>query len=154
MVWVEYGGRLRLGKGFMIETYRGVVYPHQLDHMEHMNVQWYTAKFDEGTWHLFSAVGITADYIRKNNRGMAAVEQTTKYKAEALAGDTLVVKSKILEVTDKVIRFVHVMFNSETGQELATMELVAVHIDREARKAYSMPENIKRNCLALMNDST
>ena len=33
----------------MIETYRGVVYPNQLDHMDHMNVQWYTSRFDEGT---------------------------------------------------------------------------------------------------------
>ena len=137
----------------MIETYRGVVYPHQLDHMEHMNVQWYTAKFDEGTWHLFSAVGITADYIRKNNKGMAAVEQTTKYKAEAMAGDLLVVTSRILEVKDKVIRFVHTMSNSETGKELATTELVAVHIDRTERKACSLPDNIKQKCIALMNDA-
>ena len=106
----------------MIETYRGVVYPNQLDHMDHMNVQWYTSKFDEGTWHLFSAVGITSDYIRKNNRGMAAVEQTTKYKAEAMSGDLLVVKSKILEVKDKTIRFIHMTHNSETGIELATSE--------------------------------
>ena len=68
-----------------------------------MNVQWYTSKFDEGSWHLFSAVGITSDYIQKNNKGMAALEQTTKYKAEVMAGDLLVVKSKILEVKDKTI---------------------------------------------------
>ena len=80
----------------MIETYRGVVYPNQLDHMGHMNVQWYTAKFDEGTWHLFSSVGITSNYIRENNKGMAALEQTTKYKTEVLSGDLLVVKSALL----------------------------------------------------------
>ena len=71
--------------------------------MGHMNVQWYASKFDEGTWHLLSAVGITTDYIRKNNKGMAALEQTTKYKAEAMAGDLLIVKSKILETKDKTI---------------------------------------------------
>jgi len=138
----------------MIETYRGVVYPHQLDHMDHMNVQWYTSKFDEGTWHLFSAVGITSDYFRKNNRGMAAVEQTTKYKAEAMSGDLLVVKSKILEVKDKAIRYIHIMYNSETGIEVATSELVGVHIDRNKRKACSIPEEIRDNCVALMSDTT
>ena len=59
----------------MIGTYRGVVCPHQIDHMDHMNVQWYTSKFDEGTWRLLSAAGITMEYIRKNNKGMVAVEQ-------------------------------------------------------------------------------
>lgn len=134
----------------MIESYRGVVYPNQLDHMDHMNVQWYTSKFDEGTWHLFSAVGITSEYIRENNKGMAALEQTTKYKAEVMAGDLLVVKSEILEVKDKTIRFFHVMYNAETGLEVATTELVAVHLDRKERRACSLPENIKNKCTELM----
>ncbi|MBC8259400.1 MAG: thioesterase family protein [SAR324 cluster bacterium] len=137
----------------MIETYRGVVYPYQLDHMDHMNVQWYTSKFDEGTWHLFSKVGITSEYIRKYERGMAAVEQTTKYKAEALPGDLLVVKSKILEVKDRVIRFFHSMYNPETGVELATTELVAVHLDRKKRTACLFPKEIKDKCEAFISES-
>ena len=104
----------------MIETYRGAVYPDQLDHMGHMNVQWYTAKFDQGTWQLFSLVGITSSYIRENNRGMAGLEQTTKYKAEVMAGDLLHIKSKVLEVNDKTIKFIHTMYNSETGMVVAT----------------------------------
>ncbi len=63
--------------------------------MDHMNVQWYTAKFDEATWHLFSAVGITNKYICDNQRGMAALEQITKYKSEVIAGDLLVIKSGV-----------------------------------------------------------
>ncbi len=98
----------------MIETYRGVVYPNQIDHMDHMNVQWYTSKFDEATWHLFSAVGITNKYMHDNQRGMAALEQITKYKSEIIAGDLLVIKSKILEVKDKTLRFLHIMYNAET----------------------------------------
>lgn len=137
-----------------METYRGVVYPSQLDHMGHMNVQWYTAKFDEGTWQLFSAVGITSGYIRQTNKGMAALEQTTKYKAEAMAGDLLVVKSKILEVKDKTLRFIHTMYNVETGAEVATSELVAAHLDRELRKACSFPQEIKTRCLAFMQETT
>jgi acyl-CoA thioester hydrolase len=129
----------------MIETYRGVVYPNQLDHMEHMNVQWYTSKFDEGTWHLFSSVGLTSKYFRENNRGMAAVEQKIRYKAEALAGDLLVIESSIIEIKDKSIKFVHKMCNSESGAEIANSELVAVHFDRELRKACSLPDFIKEN---------
>jgi len=121
--------------------------------MDHMNVQWYTSKFDEGTWHLFSAVGITSNYIRQNNRGMAAVEQTIKYKAEAMSGDLLVVKSQFLEIKDKVVRFLHTMYNAETGKEVATAELIAVHLDRNARKACPIPEDIKQQCQALIENS-
>ncbi len=138
----------------MIETYRGVVYPNQLDHMDHMNVQWYTAKFDEGTWHLFAAFGITSTYIRENNRGMAALEQTTKYKAEVMVGDLLIIKSEVLEVKDKTIRFIHIMYNSETGEEVASSELVAAHLDRNKRKACSLPEHIRDKCAALIPGAT
>jgi acyl-CoA thioester hydrolase len=133
-----------------IETYRGVVYPNQLDHMNHMNVQWYTSKFDEGTWHLFSFIGITNKYIRDNNKGMAALEQITKYKAEVMAGDLLVIKSKVLEVRDKTIRFIHTMYNTETEDEVATTELVAVHLDRKKRKGCSLPGDIRSKCEELI----
>ncbi len=93
----------------MIETYRGVVYPNQIDCMEHMNMQWYTSQFDEATWHLFSTVGITNKYIYDNQRGMAALEQITKYKFKAIPGDLFVIKSKILEVKDKTLHFFHVI---------------------------------------------
>ena len=135
---------------FMIETYRGVVYPNQLDHMDHMNVQWYTSKFDEATWHLFSAVGITNRYIIENQKGMAAIEQITKYKSEVVAGDLLLIKSKILEVSEKTIRFIHNMYNAETGREVATSELLGVHIDREKRKSCALPDDIKAKCKALI----
>ncbi|MCH7881797.1 MAG: acyl-CoA thioesterase [Proteobacteria bacterium] len=137
----------------MIETYRGVVYPYQLDHMDHMNVQWYTSRFDEGTWHLFAAAGLTSEYFEKNNMGMAALEQTTKYKAELVAGNLIVVKSEILEVRDKTIRFFHSMENAETGIEAATSELVAAHLDRSLRKSCSLPDEVREMCMGLMRET-
>ena len=136
----------------MIETYRGVVYPNQLDHMDHMNVQWYTSKFDEATWHFFSAIGITSAYIREEKRGMAAIEQKTRYKSEVLAGDLLIIKSKVLETTDKTIRFLHIMYNAETQKEVATSELLGVHIDRIKRKGCLIPEDIKTRCKELIHE--
>lgn len=137
----------------MIETYRGVVYPYQLDHMGHMNVQWYTEKFDQATWHLFAKAGITSDYIKKNNRGMAAVEQKIKYKAEVLAGDLLVIKSRILKVTEKSLCFSHTMYNAETERKVSCCELVGVHIDRQTRTSCSFPRQVIDKCRQLIEKS-
>jgi acyl-CoA thioester hydrolase len=134
----------------MIETYRGKVYPNQLDHMGHMNVQWYTAKFDEATWHLLSHIGINNRYIRENERGMAALEQKISYKAEVMSGDLLVVKSEVLEVSDKTVRFKHHMFNVETGTLSATSELLGVHLDKKIRKSTPLPAFAKTNCEKLI----
>ena len=137
----------------MIETYRGVVYPNQLDHMDHMNVQWYAAKFDEATWHLFSVIGITNAYIQDTKRGMAALEQTTRYLSEVIAGALLVVSSEVLQVTDKTLGFLHVMVDAETQTQVATSELLAVHLDRVKRKSCRFPDEIKANCHALMTQA-
>jgi len=133
----------------MIETYRGVVRPNHLDHMGHMNVQWYTAKFDDATWHLFSALGLTPAYFEAENRGMAAVEQTTKYLAEAVAGDLLLCRSKVLAIGNKTVTFMHHMINADTDTKIATSELVAAHLDRGERKACPLPDAVARNVQAL-----
>ena len=102
------------------------------------------------TWHLFAMTGLTSDYFKKNNKGMAALEQTTKYKAELMAGNLVVIRSEILEVRDKTIRFFHSMENAETGVEAATTELIAAHLDRSLRKASPLPDFVRENCTGLM----
>lgn len=138
----------------MIETYRGVVRPHHLDHMGHMNVQWYTAKFDEATWHLFARAGLTPSYFEAENRGMAALEQATRYLAEAMAGQLLLCRSEVLEVKPKTVRFLHHMLDGETDQCIATSELIAAHLDSVKRKACPLPRALRTNCESLIASDT
>ncbi len=133
-----------MSAGTGTETYRGVVYPWQIDHMGHMNVQFYTARFDEATWHLFAALGMTTGYFKANCRGMAALEQRTQYKRELYAGALIRITSELLEMKPKTIRFVHHMYDTESGAEVATSEFVGAHIDTAARKSVPFPEDIVR----------
>jgi len=125
-----------------METYRGVVYPWHCDHMGHMNVMWYVGKFDEATWHLLGSVGLSAAWLRANGRGMVASDQRLAYLRELLAGDTVVVRSAILEVRGKAIRFAHRMFEVASGELCAVTQLVGVHLDTAARRAVPLPEDI------------
>ncbi len=123
-------------------TYRGIVYPWQCDHMGHMNVMWYVGKFDEATWNLFALIGITPEYIRDRKHGMVAVQQNIAYKQELIAGDVVAVRSKILEVRDKVIRFQHELINEANGEVAAVCELTGVHLDLRTRKSRPLPPAI------------
>ncbi len=126
----------------LLLTLRGVVYPWQCDHMGHMNVMYYVGRFDEATWTLFASVGITPSFMREQKRGMAAVSQKIAYKAELLPGDVITIRSGVLEVKPKALRFFHEMQNEEKGVVAAITELVAVHIDAEARKSVAFPDEI------------
>src|SRR5512143_116389 len=122
-------------------TYRGVVYPSQCDHMGHMNVMWYVGKFDEASWQLFTAIGLVPSRLRDTNRGMAGLEQHIEYKRELRAGDVVTIRSGVLEVREKTIRFAHRMDNDETGQVAARTILTAVHLDVVARRSCPLPED-------------
>ncbi|NOY56194.1 MAG: acyl-CoA thioesterase [Actinobacteria bacterium] len=134
-----------------IETHRDVVYPWQCDHMGHLNVMFYTGMFDRATWHLFSSVGFTGAYLRKRDRGMAAVQSTVSYRSELVSGDLIVIRSRFLEVHDRKVRFEHEMTNVESGEIAATNELVGVHIDRTARRACPIPAEIRSSVEKLIS---
>ena len=124
-------------------TYRGTIYPWHCDHMGHMNVMWYVGKFDEATWHLFAQIGLTPSYLRESGRGMAAVQQNISYKRELLAGDIIEVRSRILELREKVLRFAHDMINVESGEIAASCELTGVHLDSAARKSIAFEDKVQ-----------
>src|SRR6185369_1894662 len=94
-----------------IKTFQGVVYPWNCDQMGHMNVQFYTEKFDQATWTLFAMLGLTASFLRENNRGMAALEQHIQYKKELLAGDCIYIETTISEIKEKIIKFQHTLYH-------------------------------------------
>src|SRR5262245_2545107 len=131
-------------------TYRGSVYPSQCDQMGHLNVAFYVAKFDEATWQLLNALGLTPSRMRNERIGMAGVEQHIEYKREVYAGDVVTVTSRVLEIRDKVIRFEHTMTNDETGELAARMVIVAVHLDTSARKARPFPSDVRERAAAMI----
>ena len=108
-----------------------------------MNIMWYVGKFDEANWNLFARLGLTPSYLRESGRGMAAVQQNISYKRELLAGDIVEVTSRLLEIGEKSIRFLHEMRNAETGEIAATCEFTGVHLDRKARKSAPFAPEIR-----------
>jgi acyl-CoA thioester hydrolase len=109
-----------------------------------MNVMWYVGKFDEATWQLFAAAGITPSYLRTQQRGMVAVDQRLSYRGELYAGDV------IIELGKSSVRFVHEMQRDETGEHVATSMLKGVHIDTVARRSCALPEELRATAARLV----
>ena len=132
-----------------VVTYRGAVYATHCDHIGHMNIASYGAKFDEANWVFFCEIGLTPSYLRGECYGMAGVQQNISYKRELFAGDIIEVTSKLLELRDKSIRFLHEMRAGEGTEVAATTILTAVHLDTKARKAIAFPDEVKSKAQAL-----
>ena len=100
-----------------------------------MNNMWYAGKFDEGSWNMLVQIGMTPSFMREADRGLATVEQITTFKQELVAGDSVEVRSQVVEVRERVLRLLHTMHKVETGEVCATCAITAVHMDLSSRKA-------------------
>jgi acyl-CoA thioester hydrolase len=96
---------------------------------------WYVGKFDEASWQLFNAIGLSVPYLRSAGRGMAAVDQHISYLQELHAGAVVSVRTRLLEVKERSLRFEHEMVDETTGAVAARTTLKAVHLDTTARKS-------------------
>jgi acyl-CoA thioester hydrolase len=118
--------------------------------MGHMNVMWYVGKFDEATWHLFNLIGLSAPVLRSAQRGMAAVDQHISYIRELHAGAVVTVRTKVLEIKERSLRFEHEMYDDSTLSLSARTTLKAVHLDTTARKSAPFSASVLAKAQALI----
>jgi len=123
----------------LVETARGTVHEWQKDHMGHINVRAYMEFFEEACWQLYAVLGLTPSQLRSGAVNMAAVQQNISYEKELYPGDTVVVRSGLLELRDKVLRFRHELVNTETGDVCSTCEFTVVCLDPVARRSCPFP---------------
>lgn len=133
-----------------IPTYRGFVYPWHMDHVGHMNVQFYVARFDEATWQFLAALGLTPAFLREQGCSAVAADQHTCYRREVLAGTPLHVATELLALGRTSLRFVHRMYDSATDEEVASTELVGVYFDLARRRSAALPDVVHARALALL----
>ena len=131
-------------------TYRGTVYPWHCDHVGHMNVMWYVGKFDEATWQFFNMLGLSPSYLRSARRGMVAVDQHLSYLRELRAGDVVTVRTTLLDIKEKSIRFVHEMANDESLEVVARTTLKGVHLDTQSRTSVAFAEAVSARAASML----
>ena len=64
--------------------------------------------------------------------------------------DTVVVRTALREVRDRVIRFTHEMVHDESGEVAAICDLTAVHVDRRERKSTKLPPDVTARAQAML----
>jgi acyl-CoA thioesterase FadM len=64
-----------------IHTFKGAVLASEYDFTAHMNSRMYVSRFDQATWFLLHAVGVTPASMREANRRLAIVRQNYQFEA-------------------------------------------------------------------------
>ncbi|HET9489744.1 MAG TPA: acyl-[acyl-carrier-protein] thioesterase [Methylomirabilota bacterium] len=110
----------------------------------------YVHRFSAANSHVAAAFGLTPGYMRQHRRGFSTFEFQFG-AARALTRGTLVtVRSAVTHVGTSSLRFFHVMSDTRTGAELATLHQSGVHFDQDARRPAPLPAGLASRARALL----
>jgi acyl-CoA thioester hydrolase len=126
-----------------VHTFKGAVLASEYDDASHMNSRMYVARFDQATWFLLHAIGVTPASIKQQNQRIAIVRQNYQFLEELRGGELVEIKSGFLAVGEKYFRFLHQMYDFETGKMVATCDSVAVQASLESGKSIALTASLQ-----------
>ena len=138
-----------------IETFRGAVLAAEYDPESSMNSRLYIERFDQATWFLMHAIGVTPRTIKADGKRIAVVRQNFQYVRELRGGELVRIESGFIAVGRKHMRFLHRMFDVESGDLVASSDVTAVQADLDGGKTVPLPADQvgKAKALAITEDT-
>ena len=125
--------RLPLGPAVPMRTVSRSIPVDWTDYNGHMNEGRYGQIFSDAADAFMIEIGADAKYIAAGNSFFTA-ETTIKYLAEALAGQTVHVNTRVLLSEGKKVKLFHEM-RAENNAVLATCEQFMLHVNLTTRKS-------------------
>lgn len=125
-----------------IHTFKGAVLASEYDFTSHMNSRMYVSRFDQATWFLLHAVGVTPALMKQKLLRIAIVRQNYQFLEELRGGELVEVRSGFLTIGEKYFRFLHQMYNYETKNLVATCDCVAVEASLETSRSVLLDRQV------------
>ncbi len=133
-------------------AFQGMLYPMETDHMGHANVRFYSRAFNEAAFFTVTTAGLTPEFMRANDHGMAAVTENFIYKREVMPGELIVIKTCFIGFTEKTLHVWGVMIDPIKDELCAVNDQLCVSLDTAARKAAPWPDEIYRKGRSLVRE--
>ncbi len=133
-----------------IETFKGAVLASEYDPAAHMNTALYVTRFDQATWFLLHAIGITPAAMREQQRRVAIVRQNFQYLKELRGGELVVVRSGVVAVGKKHVRFLHRMFDIDNQAMIASADCTAVEASLKSGKSVALPAAHRKSAESML----
>jgi len=132
-----------------LDTGERIVPASWIDYIGHMMDAYYFVAFTEATEALLDHLGLGAAYRERANCGMYTVESHLCFQASVRAGEMLSYSSQLLGCDPKRLHVFHRMTLADSGMEVATNELMFLHVDLASERVTTMPPDAGRAALDL-----
>lgn len=129
--------------GYM-ETFRKAVSPSELDHLGHMNVQYYFAAIGSAITSFQISLGLTPTDMREGRKlAFVVVHGENNFRAELKAGDVIKMETGVSDIGNKTATFHHRMFKVETDTLSFDTHFKCVLMNLDTRRAVEIPGDIR-----------
>jgi carnitine 3-dehydrogenase len=125
-----------------LRLHEGDITPDVIDYNNHLTEWGFFKLISDASDKLFRFIGIDQDY-RESGRTFFTVETHIGFLGEGKLGDAFHVTTQILDVDAKRLRFMHTLVNSATGDPMAEIEQMLLHVDTAAGKAAPIDAAVK-----------
>jgi acyl-CoA thioester hydrolase len=123
----------------MIETCRAVVQQWETTHHGFAPPRFYLASFSAGAQRLLALAGLDPATMKRERIGNAALDYRVRYGRGLRAGETVLVHSGPLALSERNWTFGHVMTAADGGELLASAAVFNTLFDLDARKSIPLP---------------
>jgi acyl-CoA thioester hydrolase len=133
-----------------LPTLEIAVRPEWIDYNGHTNMACYVVIFDKATDVLFDALGCGQAYRRDSGHTMYAMESHVTYARETKLGDRLTITCRLIDADAKRFHFFCRMTMAEGGEQVATFEMLALHVDLAGPRAATFPPAVQTRLDAML----
>jgi len=136
----------------LLKLYRDRVRPEWIDYNGHMNEAFYLLVFSRATDAFMDHIGMDHRSEERQRTSLYTLETHLCYLEETGVGEDIEVGTLLVDHDAKRFHLLHRMFESKSGKELATAEMILLHVDMAGPKSSPFPEAVA-NALAGVRDS-
>lgn len=133
-----------------LPTLEIAVRPEWIDYNGHTNMAYYVVMFDKASDVLFDALGVGQDYRREADHSMYALESHVTYSRETKLGDRLRITNQMIDADTKRFHFFCRMTMADSGEPVATFEMVVLHVAMANPRATPFPAPIQARIDAML----
>ena len=128
----------------MISVYKGVAQPWECDSLGHLTTRFYTAMFDDASYHLlFELFGWTGASDDAGERAFVDVRHEVDFQDEIHAGELLEIRARLERVGWKSLVARYDMVKRGSGSLAATLQATYVLFDLQARRALPLDDTLR-----------
>ena len=136
-------------EGFHVSA-RDTVKPREIDVYGYSAMSYYIHRFSAANAQSTAGFGFTPAYMRDERRGFSTFEFQLRFLRGLRAGDPVCVRSALLHVGNSSLRVFHKMFDEATGDLVATLDQLGVHLDVAARRPTPLPDALRDRAKSLL----